>query len=77
MRIRLRVSCNRQKTRRLEEATDKPDFGVILSEAKNLSSISIHREILRFAQNDKTYFFHRLEACATWFSLRRSRAREP
>jgi PhnB protein len=37
-------------------------FVVILSEAKNLSSIKIksEREILRFAQNDKTWFLPRV-----------------
>jgi hypothetical protein len=45
-------------------AGGRTQHAVILSEAKNLSSIDVqanNREILRFAQNDKTnYFFYGL-----------------
>jgi hypothetical protein len=48
------------------QAAEKSDYFVILSEAKNLSSVYVHekeREIPRFAQNDKRSGAHFFSAC--------------
>ena len=70
--------CKAKPTQR-KQAAEKMTYSVILSEAKNLSSIEVQenkqREILRFAQNDSVLSFSAAcKACATptaWPALAR------